>query len=417
MSRILYLDCFSGASGDMVIGAVLDAGLPFDTLRTALGSLALEDECLLSAERVSRSSIAATKFTVTETAGDAGGAHRHRHLAGVTQLVESSALSNASKQRANRLFRRLAETEAAIHQVPVEQVHLHEVGALDSIVDIVGGVFALEWFGADRIVASPINVGSGTVTCEHGTLPVPAPATAALVTGAPVYAAGPPGELLTPTGALLVTEFAGEYGPVPPMRIEKIGYGAGARDPAARPNVLRVLVGEETHDGECERVAVVECEIDDMNPQIYAVLMDRLFAAGAVEVFYTPVQMKKSRPGTHITVLVPPDRRESVTAALFRESTTIGVRHSEVTREALPRELVPVSTRFGEVRCKVARRDAVVVNVSPEFDDCARLAGQHGVPVKEVHAVAVKAYQDAGVQGSRSAATGPRAPGPGPQET
>ena len=392
MGRVLYLDCFSGASGDMLIGALLDAGLPFDTLRTALGSLALDDECAVSAERVSRSGIAATKFTVAETTGDAG-THRHRHLAGITKLVERSALSDASKQRANRLFRRLAETEATIHQMPVEKVHLHEVGALDSIVDIVGGVFAFEWFGAARVVASPLNVGSGTVTCEHGTLPVPAPATAALVSGVPIYAAGPPVELLTPTGALLVTEFAGGYGAMPPMRIEKIGYGAGTRDPVGHPNVLRVLVGEETNSGEWERVAVVECEIDDMNPQIFGVLMDRLYAAGAVEVFYTGVHMKKNRPGTHVTVLVPPGRRESVSATLFRESTTIGLRHSEVTRETLRRELVPVATRFGEVRCKVAQRGAAVVNVAPEFEDCVRLAERHGVPVKEVHAVAVTAYQ------------------------
>ena len=399
MGRILYLDCYSGASGDMLIGALLDAGLPFDTLRAALGSLALEDECRVSAERVSRWGIGATKFTVTETTGEVGGTHRHRHLPGITKLVDQSALSDSSKQRANRLFRRLAETEATIHQMPVEKVHLHEVGALDSIIDIVGGVFALEWFGADRVVASPINVGSGTVTCEHGTLPVPAPATASLVSGVPVYAAGPPGEMLTPTGALLVTEFAGEYGPLPPMRIEKIGYGAGTRDPAGHPNVLRVLAGEATGTGGVERLAVVECEIDDMNPQIFGVLMDRLYAAGAVDVFYTPVQMKKNRPGTHVTVLVPRERREAVSATLFRESTTIGVRHMDVTRETLRRELVPVSTRFGEVRCKVAWREAVVVNVAPEFDDCARLAEQHGVPVKEVHADAAKAYQDIGGTG------------------
>ena len=409
MSRILYLDCFSGASGDMLIGALLDAGLPFDTLRTALGSLALDDECTVSAERVSRSGIAATKFTVTETPADAGAAHRHRHLPGITRLVERSALSDSSKQRANRLFRRLAETEAAIHQMPVETVHLHEVGALDSIVDIVGGVFALEWFGAVRIVASPVNVGSGTVTCEHGTLPVPAPATAALVRGVPVYAAGPPGELLTPTGALLVTEFAGEYGALPSMRIEKIGYGAGSRDPAGHPNVLRVLVGEESDGGGWERMTVVECEIDDMNPQIFGVLMDRLYATGAVEVFYTAVQMKKNRPGTHVTVLAPPGRREAVSATLFRESTTIGLRHTEVTRETLRRELVPVSTRFGVVRCKVARRGGAVVNVAPEFDDCVRLAEQHGVSVKAVHAVAVTACQDGHVF-DRPAATDPGSP-------
>ncbi len=400
MARVLYLDCFSGASGDMLIGALLDAGLPFDLLREALGSLAIDDECAVSVERVSRSGVGAAQFIVTQTAADAG-SHRHRHLPGITKLVDRSALSVDAKARANRLFRRLAEIEAAIHQMPVEKVHLHEVGALDSIVDIVGGVFGLEWFGAERIVASPLNVGSGTVVCEHGTLPVPAPATAALIKGVPVYAAGPSGEKLTPTGALLVTEFAHEYGVMPPMRVERIGYGAGTRDPKDYPNVLRVLVGDLVGDpvGDSDapilsdRITVVECEIDDMNPQIFGVLMDRLYDAGAVDVFYTAVQMKKNRPGTHVTVLVPPGRREAVSTALFRDSTTIGLRYSEVARNTLSRELVSVSTRFGDVRCKVARQDGAVTNVAPEFDDCVRLADQHGVPVKDVQAAGIQAYR------------------------
>lgn len=393
MARVLYLDCFSGASGDMLIGALLDAGLPFDLLRGALGSLAIDDECAVSVERVSRSGVGAAQFIVTETAADAG-SHRHRHLPGITKLVDRSALSVDAKARANRLFRRLAETEASIHQMPVEKVHLHEVGALDSIVDIVGGVFGLEWFGAERIVASPLNVGSGTVVCEHGTLPVPAPATAALLKGVPVYAAGSPGEKLTPTGALLVTEFADEYGVMPSMRIERIGYGAGSRDPKDYPNVLRVLVGDTDTPSLSNRITVVECEIDDMNPQIFGVLMDRLYNAGAVDVFYTAVQMKKNRPGTHVTVLVPPGRREAVSTALFRDSTTIGLRYSEVARDTLSRELVSVSTRFGDVRCKVARRDGAVTNVAPEFDDCVRLADQHGVPVKDVQAAGIQAYRE-----------------------
>lgn len=393
MARVLYLDCFSGASGDMLIGALLDAGLPFDLLRGALGSLAIDDECAVSVERVSRSGVGAAQFIVTETAADAG-SHRHRHLPGITKLVDRSALSVDAKARANRLFRRLAETEASIHQMPVEKVHLHEVGALDSVVDIVGGVFGLEWFGAERIVASPLNVGSGTVVCEHGTLPVPAPATAALLKGVPVYAAGSPGEKLTPTGALLVTEFADEYGVMPSMRIERIGYGAGSRDPKDYPNVLRVLVGDTDTPSLSNRITVVECEIDDMNPQIFGVLMDRLYDAGAVDVFYTAVQMKKNRPGTHVTVLVPPGRREAVSTALFRDSTTIGLRYSEVARDTLSRELVSVSTRFGDVRCKVARQDGAVTNVAPEFDDCVRLADQHGVPVKDVQAAGIQAYRE-----------------------
>ena len=393
MARVLYLDCFSGASGDMLIGALLDAGLPFELLRGALGSLALDHECAVSVERVSRSGIGASKFVVTETAADAGG-HRHRHLPGITKLVDGSALSPASKARANRLFRRLAETEAEIHQMPVEKVHLHEVGAIDSIVDIVGGVFGLEWFGAEQIVASPLNVGSGTVVCEHGTLPVPAPATAALLTGVPIYASGPPGEKLTPTGALLVTEFADAYGVMPPMRIDRIGYGAGTRDPKDFPNVLRVLVGERQEEGSGDRITVVECEIDDMNPQLFGVLMDRLYDAGAVEVFYTAVQMKKNRPGTHVTVLVPPTCREAVATALFRESTTIGLRYREMDRDILPRDVVLVTTAFGDVRCKVARHATGLTNVAPEFDDCVRLSDEHGVPVKDVQAAAAQAYRE-----------------------
>ena len=379
----------------MLIGARLDAGLPLEHLKEALGSLALGDECKLSVEPVNRSGIAATKFTVTVAAKASGNAHRH--LSEIARLVNRSALSDTSKARANRLFTRLAETEAAIHQLPVEKVHLHEVGAVDSIIDIVGGVFALEWFGAARIVASPVNVGSGTVTCDHGTLPVPAPATAALISGVPIYAIGPPGELLTPTGALLLTEFVGEYGSIPSMRVKRIGYGAGTRNPDGYPNVLRVLVGEGTEGGGGEWVSVVECEIDDMSPELFGVLRDRLSEAGAVDVSYTAIQMKQNRPGTHVTVIVPPARREAVSATLFRESTTIGVRHTEVHRETLHREVVQVSTRFGDVQCKAAWRAGCLVNVSPEFDDCARVAAGQGVPVKEVLAAAIKAYQDAGM--------------------
>lgn len=407
MGRILYLDCFSGAAGDMVIGALLDAGLPLKSLQAALGSLALEAECRVSVEQVSRSGIRATKFVVSRT--DEATRH-HRHLPAIAALVERSALSDGAKVRANRLFRRLAETEARIHQTTADRVHLHEVGALDSIVDIVGGVFALEWFGAGRIVASPLNVGSGTVSCDHGLLPVPAPATAALVEGIPVYAGPVVGELLTPTGALLITEFATEYGVMPGMRIDRIGYGAGTLDPEGHPNVLRVLVGEGTDAAKSEQLMVVECEIDDMNTQMFGVLMDRLYEAGAVDVFYTPVYMKKNRPGTHVTVLVGPGGREAVSATLFQESSTIGLRYSEVSREVLFRELVPVSTRYGKVRCKVASRNSVVVNVAPEFEDCKRLAEECGVSVKKVHAAAIQASENANLTRSSSGGGRPARP-------
>ena len=441
MSRVLYLDCFSGASGDMIAGALLDAGVPFDVLAGAVGSLGL-DGVSVGSERVDRSGIGAAKFRVTVDgeAADAGvnehahghdrahghdhghaeghdhahqhghghehdhnhnhehahdhGRHHHRGLKEINDIVARSSLSPAGRERASRLFRRLAEVEAGIHQVPVETVHLHEVGAVDSIVDVVAAVCALEWLAPDRVVASPLNVGSGTVTCEHGELPVPAPATAELLVGVPTYAQGPPAELVTPTGALIVTEYADAYGPAPPMRVERIGYGAGDRNPAGRPNVLRALVGEGTGTGAFERVVVLECQIDDMNPQLYGALMDRLAAAGALDVFYAPIQMKKNRPGTLVTVVAPPGRREALSDILFRESTTIGLRVTETERERLDREAVAVETPIGSIRIKVARRDGAIRNAAPEFEDCARLAAERRLSIKEVQAIAVKAWLD-----------------------
>ena len=433
MSRILYLDCFSGASGDMIAGALVDAGVPFDVLEKAVDSLGL-DGVGVSRDRVDRSGIGAAKFRVTidgavadatpaarshehghshehanghghEHAHDHGDPHDHGHahahhrgLAEINGIVDRSSLSPAGRERASRLFRRLAEVEAGIHQVPVETVRLHEVGAVDSIVDVVAAVRALEWLAPDRVVASPLNVGSGTVKCEHGELPVPAPATAELLLGVPTYAQGPAAELVTPTGALIVTEYADAYGPAPPMRVERIGYGAGDRNPAGRPNVLRALLGEGAGTGAFERVVVLECQIDDMNPQIYGVLMDRLAAAGALDVFYAPIQMKKNRPGTLVTVVAPPGRREALSDILFRESTTIGLRVTETDRERLDREAVAVETPIGPVRVKVARREGAIRNAAPEFEDCARLAAERRLSIKEVQAIAVKAWLDSNME-------------------
>ena len=417
MGKVLYFDCFSGASGDMILGALLDAGLPLERLRAAVGSLAL-DGVTLEAERVDRGGIGATKFRVRGAGGDRphdhdGGhdhhdqhhhgpnhhapnhhAHGHRGLSEICALVDRSALSAAAKDRARRLFRRLAETEADIHQRPVEEIHLHEVGAVDSIIDIAGAVFGLEWVGADRIVSSPLNVGSGTVTCAHGVLPVPAPATTRLVAGVPVYSTGVEAELLTPTGALLVTDYASQYGPLPALRVRQVGYGAGDRDLPGSPNVVRVVIGDDDPGGGLQRVVVIECEIDDMNPQIFGVLMDRLHAAGALDVFYAPIQMKKNRPGTLVSVVALPADREALTALLFRETTTIGVRFREMDRERLDREQVTVETPLGPVRFKVAGRGGDVVNASPEFDDCLQLAERHDLSVKAVQAIATKAYLD-----------------------
>jgi uncharacterized protein (TIGR00299 family) protein len=390
--KILYLDCFSGISGDMTLGALLDLGLPLEELRRALGSLTLEG-CDVAADRVVRGGIAACKFKLLDTTGEeAGHARGHRTLAEITRLIEQSALSVEGRRKASALFRRLAEVEAEIHRMPVERVHLHEVGALDSIVDIVGAVFAFEWLAPDRVVASPLNVGRGTVQMAHGVLPVPAPATAKLLEGVPIYASGPEMEMVTPTGALLATAYVQEFGPLPPMRVERIGYGAGDRDPGGQPNVLRAMLGTADGPPGLERVLVIECEIDDMNPQIFGVVMDRLLAAGALDVYYTPVQMKKNRPATLVTVVARPGDRDVLAGILFRETTTIGLRYQELDRERLDRESVRVETPLGSVRMKIARRGGTVVNASPEFDDCVRLARERDVPVKDVQALATKAY-------------------------
>jgi uncharacterized protein (TIGR00299 family) protein len=423
--RVLYFDCFAGAAGDMVLGALIDAGVALEDVRRALGSLAIAPATVWT-ERVTRTGILATKFCVRgehpplDHAHDHDSAHDHTHdhdhhhghahvetrpheerhhhvhrtLADINRLIDGSALSAAGKDRAKELFARLGEAEAAIHGTALEQVHLHEVGALDSIIDIVGTVFAIEALDVDRIVASPLNVGSGSVRASHGVYPVPAPATARLLKNAPIYVGPQNVEMVTPTGALLVTSYAQEFGSIPPMRVTQIGYGAGNRDFADTPNVLRVLIGEADAAASSHNVVVIEAEIDDMNPQIFGVLMDRLLAQGALDVFYTPIQMKKNRPGTLLSVIAMPDAREALTGSIFRETTTIGVRYREMTRECLDRRSEIVKTALGDVRIKIAMRDGRVLNASPEFEDCTRLAAEHDVPAKNVQAMAMKAYLD-----------------------
>jgi uncharacterized protein (TIGR00299 family) protein len=411
VSRVLYFDCFSGISGDMTLGALIDAGLPLDDLRQALGSLAL-GAVELRAEKVLRTGVSATKFSVHDGAqvplnrqlGTPNPApHAHRHLPKIFQMIDGSSLSSEGRDRAKAMFQRLGEAEAAIHQMPVEKVHLHEVGALDSIIDIVGCVFAMEWAGADRIVCSPLNVGGGTVTSAHGVFPVPAPATLRLLGSAPVYSGAVQKELVTPTGALIATTYASSFGPIPAMSMERVGYGAGDRDDPSTPNVLRVMIGDATESEVVQafrpavptgdRVTVIECEIDDMNPQIFGLVMDRLYAAGALEVFYIPVQMKKNRPGTLLTVVAAPEMRSAMTDIIFRETTTIGLRHYDVDRECLERKIVDVTTPMGTARVKVASRGGNLVNATPEFEDCVKLAEASNLPLKEVQAIVMKAYR------------------------
>jgi pyridinium-3,5-bisthiocarboxylic acid mononucleotide nickel chelatase len=395
--KLLYFDCFSGAAGDMILGALIDAGLPVGELKRALGSLGVEDWDI-SADRVVKCGITATKFRVHEHAQTVAGpqspvaGHRHYHLSGIKKRIDQSALSDSARARAKALFDRLAGAEAEVHSMPIEKVHLHEVGALDSIVDIVGTVFALEWFGADRIVSSPVNVGGGSVRTAHGVYPVPAPATLRLLGETPVYGGAVAKELLTPTGALLLSDYATSFGPLPAMRVNKIGYGAGDADLDGTPNVLRVVIGEAANQQDATQVVVIECEIDDMNPQIFGVLMDQIYARGALDVFYAPVQMKKNRPGTLMTLVARPADRDALVDLVFRETTTIGVRYIEMARECLERETVTVSTPLGSVRFKVASRNERVLNAQPEFDDLVRLAGEHSRPIKEVQALAAKAW-------------------------
>ena len=415
----------------MVLGALIDAGVAFDDIRGALGSLAISPDSVWT-EQVVRAGIRATKFCVVGEEPVAVHAHEHSHghahdhahghehhhhdqdqhhdhghvhghahetrhqahrsLAEISRLIEQSALSGRGKARAKALFQQLGAAEAAIHGTTPEKVHLHEVGALDSIIDIVGAVYALESLGVDRVVASPLNVGSGSIRSAHGLYPVPAPATMRLLKGAPIYSGAQQAELVTPTGALLVTSYATEFGAIPPMKVSAIGYGAGSRDFPDTPNVLRVLIGESDTTAPSASVVVIEADIDDMNPQIFGVVMDTLQAEGALDVFYTAIQMKKNRPGTLLTVVSPPDARERLTATIFRETTTIGVRYREMSRECLDREEVTVTTPLGPVRVKVARRDGRVLNAAPEFEDCARIARERNVPVKEVQALAIKAF-------------------------
>lgn len=400
MSRLVYFDCASGASGDMLLAALVDLGLPLDALRAELAKLPLGGY-RLEARKVTRSGLVATKLDVVVDGAslhDRGHDHAHGHgghrgLREILGLLDGSALEARVKERAATLFRRLAEAEAAVHGTAPEDVHFHEVGAVDSIVDIVGGVCGLASMGADRFMASPLNLGTGTVTMSHGTFAVPPPATARLVEGVPVYGAGE-GELLTPTGALLITGHATAYGPLPLLRLEATGHGAGSRDTPGRPNVLRILVGGDGTGGSgTDRVVVLEVEVDDMSPQLCGPLMDRLLAAGALDVYYTAIQMKKGRPGLLITALADPATREALEEILLAETTTLGVRRQEWDRTVLERDVVGVETPYGAIGVKIGRRAGRVYNAQPEFEDCQTAAAARGVPVKEVWAAALAAYR------------------------
>lgn len=385
----LYLDCFSGISGDMFLGVLVDLGVKSADLRSQLRKLPVTGY-RISATSTSRAKLGGTRVNVVLSAGR----QPHRGIVEIRRLIEKSRLSPSVRARSLEAFEALVDAEARVHRMPREKVHLHEVGAVDAIVDIVGTMIGMEKLGWPRVVCSPLHLGRGMVTMEHGTFPVPPPAVAELLRGRPCYSTEVEGELVTPTGAALAVTLATDFGPLPPMRLQKVGYGAGSRHYDHHPNLLRALYGDFLDEAALrETVIVIETTIDDMNPQLYGFLMERLFAAGALEVFYTPIQMKKNRPGTLATIICPQPRLESVSAVIFRETTTIGFRYLPMGRIELAREFKTVKTAYGPVRMKLSFHNGEQVQSTPEYDDCRALALNSGVPLKEIQQAAVEALR------------------------
>jgi hypothetical protein len=453
--RIAYLECFSGVSGDMFLGALVGAGVPPKVLEDTVAALSVGARLQIST--VLRSGISATKVDVW-VAGerdlpqdqywakeDASGAlpsaknlhdhyheqvlagherkhehhhdqehsfaagvlragapalHGHRGLIEIREIIRKAAISGTAKKTAITIFEALGEAEAKIHQVPVEHIHFHEVGAVDAIVDIVCAAVGAETLAVDEFVCSPLNVGGGTVQCAHGVFPVPAPATVELLKDAPVYSSGVQAELVTPTGAAIVRTLARRFAAFPEIKIEKSGYGAGSREFPGVPNIVRLTVGEAaslpaTQTAQ-ETVTVLEANLDDLNPQVFGYVMDRLLEEGALDAFGMPVQMKKNRPGTLLTVLCKPEDAAKLTQLIFTETTTLGVRRRDETRQCLARQWENVRTPWGEVRIKIASMNGKVTNYAPEYEDCRRIAAEHHVPLKTVMQEAARAYLSKG---------------------
>lgn len=399
--KIAYLDGSCGISGDMLLGALIDGGLEPRRLLDELKKLPL-GFYRFKRGRALRGGLAGTRIEI-----EIPKPQPHRHLSDIEALIGQADLAIAAKEMALRTFRRLGEAEAKLHNVPIEHVHFHEVGAVDAILDIVGTCVGLELMGISRLVCSPLDVGSGRVEAAHGSLPVPAPATAEMLKGVPIYSSGVEAELVTPTGAALVSTLAADFGPMPPMKVERIGYGAGQAELPGRPNLARLSIGEEIEisapqpgpPGD-EVVSVIEANLDDMNPQLFGYLMERALAAGALDVTSAPLQMKKSRLGLLVSVIAKPEDADALCNLLFDETTTLGVRIHEARRKTLQREWVTVETNYGPVRVKVARREGRIVNGAPEYDDCERLARERNAPLKDVMAAANAAFRNRAIESS-----------------
>jgi pyridinium-3,5-bisthiocarboxylic acid mononucleotide nickel chelatase len=435
--RIAYLDCFSGMSGDMFLGALIDVGVPAPLFEETVAALNIGARLEIS--RVNRGGITATKVDVMvhgekelprevyweqkshsheHQHGDSheheaecrhgGQSHRHeshhphhehshgRGLQEIKEIISKTKLSESTKRTAIGIFEALGTAEAKIHNAAIETIHFHEVGAVDAMVDIVCAAAGAEFLAVDEFVCSPLNVGGGTVNCAHGTFPVPAPAALELLKGAPVYSSGVNVELVTPTGAAIVKTVAGQFGSFPNLKVEKIGYGAGTRDIAGHANVVRLTIGESqpavSEKVPVETISVLEANVDDLNPQIFGYVMDRLFERGALDAFGVPVQMKKNRPGTLLTVLCLPEDADKLTQLIFAETTTLGVRRRDEERHALNRRWKTVHTRWGDVRIKMASLNGSVTNYAPEYEDCREIAVKNDVPLKTVMQEAVREY-------------------------
>ena len=387
MAKVAYFDCFSGCSGDMVLGALIDAGLPLDILEKGLSSLAIHGYKLF-AEKVKRSTITATKFTVTMDEPEAQPA---RSLEDILMLIKASKLREKAKNTASAIFQRLGEAESRIHDVPLEKVCFHEIGALDSIIDIVGVAFGLDVLEIERFYSSPLPLGSGSISTAHGILPVPAPATMRLIAmaNAPIVdvpeRSHPQGELVTPTGAAIVTMLANFS--KPGMTIEKVGYGAGTRDFEAWPNVMRIWLGKEIEPVDSEALVLLETNIDDMSPEIYGYLMERLFAMQAIDVWFTPIQMKKNRPAVMLSVLALRHAESDLTQTIMRETSTLGVRVSTTFRHIAEREVIEFDSTIGHTKVKVKRFMGNIISIHPEYEECRRMALERNIPLQEVYRI------------------------------
>lgn len=392
--RTIYFDCFAGASGDMILGALVDAGVNPEQLQQQIGLLGVNGYSI-DFEKVDRSGISAT-YARVRTAHE----HAHRHLSDILQIIYGSSLPDSVKERSARIFSRLAEAEARVHNEPIEKIHFHEVGALDAIIDVVGAAIGFELLGAKRFVCSPLHVGSGTVEMDHGRFPIPPPAVAELLKGAPFYSSDIQGELLTPTGAAILSTVCDSFGPIPKMKLEQTGHGAGTRQYEKFPNVLRVLIGDdEASVSADERLLIIETNMDDISPQILGHVMDRALTLGALDCYFTPIQMKKNRPGVLLSVLCKTEDRDRFMQMLFAETTTLGVRSYEVERRALQRSMVRVETQYGPIDVKVAQLNGHIIKDMPEFEQCREAALKAGVPLREVEDAARASFAKRGQQG------------------